>query len=157
MLRILNIAVPSILLVIAIVLLAVTFTDQFDVPTFGGDVGPAFAPRGFLIVWAVLALIATIEAVRAPAEDDDADDKGPVKTGQLAAVILIAAGTALAMINIGFVFAAIPGFFLFCWAFGYRRIVPLTIISIAGPIAIWALFTFGFELLLPRSPWFHTL
>ncbi len=151
--RALDICVSGFLLIAAVALFALTFTDQFDVPTFGGDVGPAFAPRGYLLVWMGLALYATIMAVRSPPE------KGgePVRFGQLFLVVAIAAGTAIAMINIGFVFAMVPGFFLFCWAFGYRKPVQLALISIAGPVAVWALFTFGFELLLPRSPWFHTM
>ncbi len=151
--RALDFSVSLFLLIAAIFLFALTFTDQFDVPTFGGDVGPAFAPRGFLVAWMALALVATISAWRS-AEEASAE---PIRKGQLAAVILIAAGTALAMTRIGFVFATIPGFFLFCWAFGYRKPLQLAVISVAGPLAIWALFTYGFELLLPRSPWFYDL
>lgn len=151
--RLLDICVSGFLLLAAIALFALTFSDQFDVPTFGGDVGPAFAPRGFLLVWMGLAAVATYLAIRRKAEEPGE----PVRLGQLLVVVLIAAGTGLAMINVGFVFAMVPGFFLFCWAFGYREVVQLTIISIAGPVAVWALFTFGFELLLPRSPWFHIL
>lgn len=72
-------------------------------------------------------------------------------------VIVIATITALAMTRIGFVFAAVPGLAVFCRAFGYRRFVTLAIISVAVPVCIWALFTFGFELLLPRSPWFYQI
>jgi len=151
--RALDICVSGVLLLTAIALFALTFTDQFDVPTFGGDVGPAFAPRGFLLVWMALAAVATFLAIRRKSEEVGE----PVRFGQLLVVVLIASGTGVAMINIGFLFAMIPGFFLFCWAFGYREIVQLTLISIIGPVAVWALFTFGFELLLPRSPWFHIL
>lgn len=151
--RVLDLSVSGFLLIVSIALFALTFSEQFDVPTFGGDVGPAFAPRGFLLVWMGLAAIATFLATRPKSED-----KGePIRFGQLIVVVLIAAGTGVAMINIGFVFAMVPGFFLFCWAFGYRKVVHLALISIAGPVAVWALFTFGFELLLPRSPWFHIL
>ena len=146
--RALDISVSGFLLIAAVALFTLTFTDQFDVPTFGGDVGPAFAPRVFLLVWMGLALYATVMAVRALPENGGE----PVRLSQLLLVVAIAAGTAIAMINIGFVFAMAPGFFLFCWAFGYRKPVQLAIISVARPVAIWALFTFGFELLLPRSP-----
>ncbi|MCR9137667.1 MAG: tripartite tricarboxylate transporter TctB family protein [Alphaproteobacteria bacterium] len=151
--RVLDICVSGVLLMAAIGLFALTFTDQFDVPTFGGDVGPAFAPRGFLLVWMGLAAVATFLAVRRKAGEPGE----PVRFGQLFVVVLIAAGTGVAMINIGFLFAMVPGFFLFCWAFGYREVLQLAVISIVGPVAVWALFTFGFELLLPRSPWFHIL
>ena len=151
--RSLDISVSGFLLIAAIALFSLTFTEQFDVPTFGGDVGPAFATRGYLLVWMGLALYATVMAVRTSPEEGGE----PVRFGQLFLVVAIAAGTAVAMINIGFVFAIMPGFFLFCWAFGYRKPLQLALISIAGPVAVWTLFTFGFELLLPRSPWFHTL
>ena len=151
--RAFDISVSLFLLLASVVLFAMTFTDQFDVPTFGGDVGPAFAPRGFLIAWMVLAAFATVSAFRS----GEKEQSERVRIGQLAAVIAIAAGTALAMTEIGFVFATVPGFFLFCWAFGYRKPLLLALISIGGPVAIWALFTFGFELLLPRSPWFYVL
>jgi len=151
--RLLDLCVSGFLLIASIALFAMTFTDQFDVPTFGGDVGPAFAPRGFLAVWMGLAAVATFMALRA----EPSARPEPVRLGQLSLVVVIAAGTALAMVTIGFVFAMVPGFFLFCWAFGYRKPLRLGLISLAGPLAVWALFTFGFELLLPRSPWFHIL
>ncbi len=151
--RVFEISVSAFLLVAAVLLFAMTFSEQFEVPTFGGDVGPAFAPRGFLLIWMVLAAAATYFAFREamPAQHE------PVKSGQLLLVVAIAVGTALAMTRIGFVFATVPGFFLFCWAFGYRKWLTLSVISLIAPLTIWALFTFVFELLLPRSPWFHAL
>ena len=151
--RTLEIGVSSVLFVAAILIFAVTFSDQFDVPTFGGDVGPAFAPRGFLVTWMVLAAIATWTAVKSP-RDEDAEE---LHFGQLAGVVVVTLATALGMINIGFVFATIPGFFLFCLAFGYRNLPILLVVSVVAPVAIWALFIFGFELPLPRSPWFHRI
>ena len=151
--RSLEIGVSSVLTAAAAYLFALTFTDQFDVPTFGGDVGPAFAPRGFLAVWMVLAALATLNAVRAPG----AATTEALHAGQLAGVVVVTLVTGFAMVRIGFVFSTIPGFFLFCWCFGYRNIATLALVSIAAPLAIWALFTFGFELPLPHSPWFHRI
>ena len=150
--RIVELTVAAALLLAGIVFFAMTYGDDFDVPTFGGDVGPAFAPRMFLGIWIILASIAFVQGLRSTAESE-----APIRFGQLVQVVIIATGTALAMTRIGFVFAAIPGFALFCWAFQFRRPVPLIAISIAAPLGIWALFTFGFELLLPHSPWFHRL
>ena len=151
--RTFELCVSGALVIASVVLFSLTFTEQFDVPTFGGDVGPAFAPRGFLLVWMVLAVVATLATFRH--ESAEASEK--IRPGQLFAVVAIAVVTALAMTRIGFVFATIPGFFLFCWAFGYRNWLVLALLSIAGPLIIWALFTFAFELLLPRSPWFHIM
>ncbi|MDE0113280.1 MAG: tripartite tricarboxylate transporter TctB family protein [Albidovulum sp.] len=150
--RKLDIAVSGLLLLVALSLFAVTFTDQFDVPTFGGDVGPAFAPRGFLIVWMVLAATATIQALRGEAEEFSG-----MNFGKFASVAIIACAMSYGMTIIGFVFSTIPGFFLFCWVFGYRKPLILAVLSVGGPLGIWALFTYVFELLLPRSPWFHMI
>lgn len=152
MARTLEIAVPLVLLLAGAALFATTFGNQFDVPTFGGDIGPAAVPRMFLVAWMMLALIVLVSAVRAPAPVSmDIDGR------QLASAMAVVVATGYAMTEIGFVLATIPGFALFCWVFRFRRLVTLAVVSLAAPLAIWALFTFGFELLLPRSPWFHLL
>lgn len=152
MIRTLDITVSALLVLAGIGFFAMTFGEAFNVPTFGGDVGPAFVPRLFLIAWILLSAAVLVQALRGANTDAPA-----TQLGQMAAIIAIALATALAMTEIGFVFATVPGFALFCWAFRYRRIVPLAAISIGAPLVIWALFTFGFELLLPRSPWFHSI
>ncbi len=151
--RFLDISVSAFLLLASAALFSVTFSDAFDVPTFGGDVGPAFAPRGFLAVWFVLALVLLVQAIRS---DNDGDEQRVNLTQLLSAAVILVA-TGFAMTRIGFVLSAVPGFFLFCFAFGYRNYVVLVIASLAAPLLIWALFTFGFELLLPKSPWFNRI
>ena len=151
--RILDIGVSSTLRLLSVALFAMTFSDQFDVPTFGGDVGPAFAPRGFLAFWFLFALISVVQAVRSAPDGEAAK----VRPKQLLAVVAITLATGYAVTKIGFYFAAVPGFFLFCLAFGYRNLLILGLLSIVAPLLIWALFTFGFELLLPRSPWFNQI
>ena len=151
--RILDIGVSTTLLLVSVALFAMTFSDQFDVPTFGGDVGPAFAPRGFLAFWFLFALISVVQAVRSAPDGTAAK----IQLKQLLAVVAITLVTGYAMTKIGFFFAAVPGFFLFCLAFGYRNLLLLAVLSIGAPLLIWALFTFGFELLLPRSPWFNQI
>lgn len=153
--RSLDLVVSTLLMIVPVLMFLVTLTDSFDVPTFGGDVGPAFAPRAYLVVWFVLAAIAVYQAATVSGQQQD--DRPAVNTGQLFQVMLITAATGIGMTYIGFVFAAVPGFFLFCLAFGYRKMVPLIVLSIFCPLAIWAVFTYGFELLLPRSPWLHIM
>lgn len=152
MTRTVDIAVSAALMLAGIGLFAMTFGEAFDVPTFGGDVGPAFAPRIFLGFWVALAALALSNAARSEAEASER-----FIWGQLAAVVAISVATGWAMTKIGFVFSAIPGLALFLWAFQYRRPVAVLLLSIAVPLALWALFTHGFELLLPRSPWFYQL
>lgn len=151
-----DIILASGFLVSGLGLLAMTFGDAFEVRTFGGDVGPAFAPRLFLVAWSIFAAITLAQALMGQAAKP-AEDMETVRTRQFLVVIVVAAVTALAMTRIGFVFATIPGLAAFCWAFGYRKPVPLALVSLLVPLGIWALFTFGFELLLPRSPWFHQI
>lgn len=153
MIRTLEITVSSALLLAGVGFFILTFGEAFDVPTFGGDVGPAFAPRLFLGAWVVLAAIALVQTIAKEFNDAPLN----LRLGQMVLIITIAVVTAFAMTKIGFVFATVPGFALFCWVFQYRRVVPLLIVSIAAPLIIWALFTFGFELLLPRSPWFYSI
>lgn len=143
----LDIILASAFLLAGLGLLSMTFGDNFNVRTFGGDVGPAFAPRLFLVAWSAFAAVTLVQALAATP-----DDLGEIRIAQFLMVIVIAVLTALAMTRIGFVFAAVPGLAAFCRAFGYRKIATLMLISIAVPIGIWALFTFAFELLLPRSP-----
>ena len=151
--RTLEITIAGTLLLAGAGLFVMTFSPSFDVPTFGGDVGPAFAPRGYLAVWVALAGITLMQALRL--ENDKSRDPGNIT--RLIGASIIGAMTGIAMLWVGFVFAAIPGFFFFCYVLGYRRMVTLAIISVAAPLVIWTLFTFGFELLLPRSPWFGRL
>ena len=151
--RKLEITLAASLLLAGIGLLSMTFSPAFDVPAFGGDVGPAFAPRGYLIAWVALAAIILFQAGRAA--DEPLSSYGDMR--RLLTVVAIGVATGFAMLRVGFVIAAVPGFFAFTYALGYRRFAVLIPLSIAAPLAIWALFTFGFELLLPRSPWFGRL
>ena len=152
MARTIDIAVSAALLLAGVGLFAMTFGEAFDVPTFGGDVGPAFAPRIFLTIWVVLSGWVLLAALRAGAGAAER-----VFPGQFAAVVAISVATGWSMTWVGFVFAAVPGLALFLWAFQYRRPLPMLVLSVSVPLALWALFTFGFELLLPRSPWFHQI
>ena len=151
--RTLEITISGTLLLIGIALFAMTFSSAFDVPTFGGDVGPAFAPRGYLAVWIVLSLTAVLQATRS--EDKPLSAFGDIR--RLVNVTAVGLTTGFAMLWLGFVFAAIPGLFAFAWMLGYRKLPVLLVVSICVPLAIWYLFVFGFELLLPSSPWFARL
>lgn len=151
--RRLEMTIAASLLLMGIGLLAMTFQPAFNVPTFGGDVGPAFAPRGYLIAWIGLSLVVLLQAARGV--DTPLAEHGDI--ARLCTVVAIGVATGIAMLWVGFVIAAVPGFFAFTYALGYRRIGVLVVLSLAVPLAIWLLFTFGFELLLPRSPWFGRL
>lgn len=148
----LDIIISAGLLVLGIALLASTFGQSFQVRTFGGDVGPAFAPRLFLGAWVLFAALALVQAFAS-----GSDPLGAIRLRQLALVLIIASLTALAMMTFGFVFAMVPGMSAFILAFGYRRPLPILVAGVVTPVLVWALFTFVFELFLPRSPWFHMI
>ena len=150
--RALDITVSAVLLALGIGLLAHTYGGAFDTFTFGGDVGPAFAPRLFLTAWVIFAVAALFQAVRSGSVE-------PLNINllQLFAVGTVLCLTAYAITMVGFVLATVPGMAAFLWAIGYRKPVVVVLISTLGPIVIWALFNFGFELLLPRSPWFYQI
>ncbi|WP_419908932.1 tripartite tricarboxylate transporter TctB family protein [Hoeflea sp.] len=150
--RTLDLTISAVFFATSIVFLVLTFSDDFDVPTFGGDVGPAFAPRGYLIIAIILSAIVFFNGLRSEVTEEVGQH-----LGRMVLVTAIGFVTGLAMLYVGFVFAAIPGFFCFCYAFGYRRMGILLVLSIAAPLLIWWIFTFGFELWLPRSPWFGSL
>lgn len=147
-----DIVLASTFLLVGAGLLVTTFGDSFKVRTFGGDVGPAFAPRLFLTTWSIFAAIALVQALRS-----EAGEFSGFRLGQFLLVVVIGTLTALAMTRIGFVFATIPGLAAFCWAFGYRKVIPLVVISLLTPFGVWAVFTFGFELLLPHSRLFYQI
>lgn len=155
MVRLLDLIVSGLLLLAGILLFAMTFSSDFDVMTFGGDVGPAFAPRLFLVPWIILAAATVVQAERA--EPTIASSSEDMKVGQMLAAVAIVLTTAFAITKIGFVFAMIPGMFLFCIAIGYRNLPVLISVVLISVPGLWALFTFVFELLLPRSPWFNQI
>lgn len=150
--RMIDVLISGGLLVAGVTLFASTFGESFEVRTFGGDVGPAFAPRIFLGAWIIFAALALGQAHRSTAERTET-----IRKGQLALILVISALTALAMIRIGFLLAMAPGMAAFILALGYRNPLPVLLASVLGPVVVWALFTFVFELYLPRSPWFHLI
>lgn len=145
----------GVLILLPAILFATTFSAEYDVATFGGDVSTVFVPRIFLIVWFGLAIWAMIDNFRATSDgNENAEGESQPSLGRLLIIALITIITAVAMLYIGFVLAAIPGYFLFCWAFGYRKPIPLLIISIISVLTTWVIFNNVLELVLPHSPWF---
>lgn len=128
-----------------------TFSATYDLgEPYGGDVTTVFVPRVFLILWMIFAVLMVVEeVVRGRAKLRLNVDWTPLGLACLAAIVI-----AAAMLQFGFVLALVPGFFVFTWLLGYRRPVPLAIVSIAMPAVVWGVFIHFFELSLPQSPWF---
>jgi len=170
------------LILVPTVLFITTFDEEYDVAAFAGDVSTVFVPQIFLLIWIGLAVAAffvsrqsfnQVEESDAAVENELSDLPGsdltdsdlPDNLGddsvepessflKLLLIMIISIVTAIAMLNFGFVLAVVPGFFLFCWQFGYRKPLPLLVISLTAVFATWYIFNSLLSLPLPRSPWF---
>ena len=141
------------LFLVAALLFASSFAMDVGEPMFG-DVSTVFVPRIFLIAWMVLAALIAIVAGR----DGEADGVfAGVAWRRLWIIIAIVAVAAVAMMEIGFVFACLPAFIVFVAVFGYRRYGITIVVGALFVFALWALFLEVFRLPLPISPWFGTL
>ncbi|MEM7023707.1 MAG: tripartite tricarboxylate transporter TctB family protein [Pseudomonadota bacterium] len=142
-----------VLVIFAALMFASTFSSEYDVPSFGGDVSTVFVPRIYLVILLLLSVLALCTKDTTPPSEVEtrASDR------RLITVVAIAAATGFAMLYVGFVIATIPGFFLFCFAFGYRKLAWLVLFSILAPLVVWFLFNDLLELPLPRSPWFTVI
>lgn len=117
-----------------------------------GDVGTVFMPRVYFVIWIGLSITLLVQSFRRVYESDS--DQA-FSFSRLITIMLVSGATAVAILKFGFVLGMVPGFFIFCWLFGYRKPVTLAMFSIAGTVMIWVLFNNVFELPLPRSPWFN--
>ncbi|NIA70824.1 tripartite tricarboxylate transporter TctB family protein [Pelagibius litoralis] len=147
----------SLFAVIALVaagLFASTFSADYDVPSFGGDVSTVFTPRIFLgLVFALSVLLLFM----AKAPDTEAQRLSAAGITKLLAVAAVSLAVAFALPHIGFVLATAPGLFLYCYFFGYRRFTTLGLMSVLGPFAVWYLFNDLLGLPLPHTPWFSLI
>ena len=134
----------------AAVLFGSTFSEEYDVPSFGGDVSTVFTPRLFLALIFLLALFLLATAKGAAAVEFSLGAAEATKLLTVAGVSLV---VAFALPHAGFVAAAAPGMFLFCLLFGYRHWITLGLTSVLGPLAVWYLFNHLLELPLPVTPW----
>jgi len=154
-LMILNRLTYTILLILPIFLFVSTYSDIYNVPSFGGDVSTVFVPRVYLVLWIVLSFLAFFTSRNSLGESTEASSMDTFSFTKLLLSTIISVATAFAMVSFGFILATIPGFFLFCWTFGYRKLWVLIIISIVAPLALWFIFNNFLQLPLPRSPWFR--
>ena len=144
--------VMTALLLVAVGLIISTYSSEYDFEAFGGDVGAVLVPRVYLILWLLLSTLSILSVVKSKAGSLESADT--MSVSRLSSVIIISIATASGMISVGFVIAMIPGFFLFCLAFGYRKPFTLILISILGSSLTWIIFDNLLELPLPHSPWF---
>lgn len=127
-----------------------TFSADYDVPSFGGDVSTVFTPRIFIALIFLLSVFLLITRKAAGAPREHVSRREVTKLLGVAAVSL---AVAFALPEAGFVATASPGMFLFCLLFGYRRLPVLVLNSLIGPFAVWYLFSRLLELPLPETNW----
>lgn len=137
---------------LAALLFASSFSSDYAVEALFGDVSTVFVPRLFLIAWMAFAALVFARGFTGP----DIEGLPEVAWRRLGLVASVGVLTGLGMLTIGFLLSTVPGFFAFVWLYGYRRPVPLLLISLFLPLAIWLIFVQVFQLPLPQSPWFES-
>lgn len=133
-----------------------TFSEEYDVPSFGGDVSTVFTPRIFLALIFLLSLLLLITAKTSGENKTSGDRALRISASELRRLLAVGAvclAVAFALPHAGFVAAAAPGMFLFCLFFGYKGWTALTLTSLLGPFAVWYLFSRLLELPLPETDW----
>lgn len=142
----------TVLFLIGATLFASTFSGEYDQgELFPGEVSTVFVPRIFLVAWMLFSALMIIERWASKSRFHWPAVDWP----SLGIACALAALIGVAMLNVGFVLALVPGVFLFAWARGYRKLGVLAATSLLLPAAVWILFIDVFELALPRSPWFE--
>lgn len=150
--KVLDKTTSIVLLLVGIGLFISTFSEVYNIEPFMGDVGTVFMPRVYFVIWIALSIVLLFQSLRS---SDDEEPDQVFSFSRLCIIMLVSGATAVAILKYGFVLGMIPGFFIFCWQFGYRKPFTLAAFSIAGTVIIWVLFNNVFELPLPRSPWFN--
>lgn len=112
--------------------------------------GPAFFPT--IIVCAVLllsvALLATgIIALR----KESSEEPGKTKAGQGAWAVAAFATYLATLPYAGFIAASIPFFAVLMYLYGTRNRLMLGAVSVGMPVALYIVFRFGFQIVLPRG------
>ena len=140
------------LFALAALLFASSFSSDYAVEALFGDVSTVFVPRLFLIAWMALAALVFQRGFAGP----EIEGLPEVAWRRLGLVASVGVLTGLGMLTIGFLLSTIPGLFAFVWFYGYRKPVPLALVSLLLPLTVWLIFVEVFQLPLPQSPWFDS-
>lgn len=114
--------------------------------------GPSFFPLVIISLLSVLSLsllFSGISGIRAAERTD-----GPQGLTILGAVTLAAFFCYLALLPIvGFVIASVVFFAVMMVLYGSRRPIAIVAASVLIPLALFVVFRFGFQIILPRGAW----
>ena len=118
-------------LVIALALMAHTFSDQYDVNQLFGDVSTVFVPRALLVLWIICSAIIIAR------DNTGMEGFNDIRWGPWGRVAGVLTATTAAVWAFGFLYVMPLGIFALGWAFGYRRWGWLALVSVAGPLTVW--------------------
>ncbi len=121
-----------------------------------GDYGfsPVFFPTILIYVWIGLSVFIVARGIWSKRQ------AVVERTGSLTRPLLaflLTCAYAILMLNIGFLFSTVIYSAVFLAIFGYRRWIPVTLVSLLFPLLMWYVFTFLLNVSLPASPWFSRM
>lgn len=126
----------------------------FSIDQTGKDVDPIgtfFYPQILLIGIILFGLGVFITSLRKPT---NTTDQKTMRIGRQLGLSLATAIYVLSLPYAGFLIASLIYFPMSSWVIGYRKLIPLTLTSIAFPVGTWLAFSVLFEVSIPRSIWF---
>ena len=121
--------------------------------------GPAFFPWVILACLALLSIALFIQGIRGLKSQDKAGsakssaDNTEGQWQKPLMMILAFAAYLLALFKLGFVIPSVIFFGVLMWLYGSRKLPFIALFSLSVPIALFVVFSYGFQVLLPRGPW----
>lgn len=125
-------------------------TSELPKRTLPDTPDPAFMPWINTIALGVLALLLLRQGERESSSGGAGGDE-PIAVAPPTAFIAAFLVFILLLPYLGFVLSGIPFFAAMMLLFGERRIFRLLAGSVGGPIILFAVFRFGFNIILPRG------
>lgn len=120
--------------------------------------GPAFFPWLIVSCVALLSVALLLRGIRELKADQAGNSHS--MAGKIAtnghkpfAMMLIYAIYLAALTQLGFVISSVVFFAVLMWLYGSRNFVLIALCSLLLPITLYLIFTYGFQILLPRNGW----
>lgn len=122
-----------------------------------GDYGfsPVFFPTILIYLWLTLSVLILLKGLATRSRQDQA--KSEISFSRPLIGFLLTGAYAYLMPLLGFTAASILYSASFMLILGYRRAMPVLLVSLLFPILMWYVFTFLLNVSLPVSPWFDRI
>lgn len=134
---------------IAAFLFADTFKESYTAAYNFAQTSSALFPRIVLGLWIALSAVIIVKALVQTAEADEPFTCRP--PGQTAVAVLAFAGGLAAVLALGALIGIVVAFAAAAWACGYRRLVPLALLSLAATGAVQLAFSILARVPLPAG------